>query len=425
MSDKKPKASRASAQDIRFFITEHMKTRYNSITMKTECRWLQPSGEDLVDKSWMEWHEMSDREVNTLWRKLEERGVRARVQDFYSVINSDMTQSFNPIFEFIMSLESNGDDTDYIRMLADHVHVKPAEGQSHEAAQQEFYEYFRKWFVALLPSALLPDTVNNVVLTLIGPQGCYKSSFFHYLLPQSLRRYFWNKGDAAHFDKDDRLRMTSHWLICLDEISAMTPRETSELNAAITMKLVNERAPYARCTEQRPHIASFCATGNNLRFLTDRTGSRRWLPFEVESIDDPSTFDYHHQQLYSQARDLWMSHFRYWFDAAEVERLRKRNRRFEVPNQELELIDLCYQLPKEGDDGILVSTADIMDRIKVYGHMGKDPSSVRIGQAMKELGFLSVHTRLGMKYYVLERNVTDMELKRQREGREFMSEQPF
>ena len=28
-------------------------------------------------------------------------------------------------------------------------------------------------------------------------------------------------------------------------------------------------------------------TGNNVQFLSDPTGNRRWLPFEIESIESP------------------------------------------------------------------------------------------------------------------------------------------
>ncbi|MBR5841934.1 MAG: hypothetical protein IKY64_04895, partial [Bacteroidaceae bacterium] len=46
---------------------------------------------------------------------------------------------------------------------------------------------------------------------------------------------------------------------------------------------------FARYKERRAHIASFCGTGNNPRFLTDLTDNRRWLPFMVRDIDSPWT----------------------------------------------------------------------------------------------------------------------------------------
>ena len=66
----------------------------------------------------------------------------------------------------------------------------------------------------------------------------------------------------------------------------MRPAELNQLKAMVTMPYVNERAAYGRNKERHPHIASFCGTGNNVQFLTDPTGNRRWLPFEVSQIRD-------------------------------------------------------------------------------------------------------------------------------------------
>ena len=61
-------------------------------------------------------------------------------------------------------------------------------------------------------------------------------------------------------------------------------------------------------------MASFCATGNNLQFLTDDTGSRRWLPFEVERIENPWTTRIPYEGLFAQALWLLEHGFRYWFE---------------------------------------------------------------------------------------------------------------
>ena len=47
---------------------------------------------------------------------------------------------------------------------------------------------------------------------------------------------------------------------------------------------VKDRPFYGRSKVRLPHMASFCATGNNMQFLTDDTGNRRKLVFEVDHI---------------------------------------------------------------------------------------------------------------------------------------------
>ena len=49
--------------------------------------------------------------------------------------------------------------------------------------------------------------------------------------------------------------------------------------------MVKYRMPYDKYVEEYPHLASFVASVNGNDLLTDPTGSRRFLPFEVLSID--------------------------------------------------------------------------------------------------------------------------------------------
>ena len=93
--------------------------------------------------------------------------------------------------------------------------------------------------------------------------------------------------------KDDLLTLTQYALVCCEELDTMRPAELNQLKATVTMTSIDERAAYAYYHEHRKHIASFCGTGNNPQFLSDPTGNRRWLPFEVESIVSPPTIRSH------------------------------------------------------------------------------------------------------------------------------------
>lgn len=77
--------------------------------------------------------------------------------------------------------------------------------------------------------------------------------------------------------------------ICMEEIDELGASELNQIKAMTTQKVVNERMAYAHYKEHRAHIASLCGTTNNVQFLTDLTGNRRWLPFEISSIDNPYT----------------------------------------------------------------------------------------------------------------------------------------
>lgn len=118
------------------------------------------------------------------------------------------------------------------------------------------------------------------------------------LLSPELRRYFYLKSNSHRITKDDLLTLTEFALVCLEELDEMEASEVNQIKALTTMKHINERAAYAHYKEHRQHIASFCGTSNNIHFLVDRTGNRRWLPFEVENIDSPYDFPVDYAGVY-------------------------------------------------------------------------------------------------------------------------------
>ena len=132
--------------------------------------------------------------------------------------------------------------------------------------------------------------------------------------------------------KDDLLTLSQYGLMCWEELDSMQLKELNKLKAAMTMPSINERAAYARHHENRPHLASFCGTGNNVQFLSDPTGTRRWLPFEVVSIDSPLSQPFNYEGIYSQAYALYRQGFRYWFDKNEILQLAQHNKQFETAN---------------------------------------------------------------------------------------------
>ncbi len=307
--------------------------------------------------------------------------TRVSVQDIYRVIESDYVPLFNPFISYLDSLpEWLEGDTDYIAELASTVTVKGG-----VEAQRRFRDYLRKWLVAMVASWISEATVNNVILVLIGPQGAYKTTWFNLLLPPPLQRYFYTKTNSQRMMKDDLLALAQYGLICCEELDSMRPAELNQLKAAVTMPSVDERAAYARYAEHRTHIASFCGTGNNVQFLSDPTGNRRWLPFEIERIRSPREHPFNHTGIYSQAYSLLRGGFRYWFSQEEIRDLNSHNRRFETPKLEHELITLYFRHPSEGENGHFMTTARILQYIGE--NITQKLSAVNIGSALVELGF--------------------------------------
>ena len=379
-----------------------------------------------------QWQPISDRIVNTLWSQMSSV-LRVNIQDVYRVIESDYVPAFNPFVEYLESLpEWHEGDHDYIADLAATVkikgeqeHIESPQTSTQKEAQEEAQEAslkgpsqatdsslftlrssLKKWLVGMVAGWISEDVVNNVILVFIGEQGAYKTTWFNYLLPPQLKQYFYTKTNANRMTRDDLLTLAQYGLVCCEELDTMRPAELNQLKAAVTMPSIDERAAYAHFHEHRKHIASFCGTGNNVSFLSDPTGNRRWLPFEVESIVSPRDHPFCYEGIYSQALALYKSGFTFWFTKEEIQEQNRHNRKFETPRLEHELVDLYFRRPLEHENSMFMTSSRVLQIIG--SGITQKLSATRIGMAFSELGFQRVRYHGIRGYLVMQRTAEEI-----------------
>ena len=390
----------ATVEDIKTFLDGRVMLRYNVVTRRTECHQLTDFGDEIPEQ--VLWEPVSDRVVNTLWRELSAQKP-TRIQDMQRVIESDYVPEYDPFRFYLSRLPPWNDDLpDYIMELSLSVNVR---GDSDE--QLLFYDYLKKWLVAMVAGWVDDTVVNNVMLVLIGEQGSYKTTWFNYLLPPELKTYFYTKTNANRMTKDDLLTLSQYGLICCEELDTMRPSELNQLKAAMTMPAVDERAAYARYHEHRKHIASFCGTGNNVQFLSDSTGNRRWLPFEVESIESPRSSPFNYEGIYSQAYALYRQGFQYWFSPDEIRHLARHNEHYESPCTERELVFWFFRKPHEGEQGEFMPVGLAMQIVS--GQISAKISKEQMGHAFISLGFERKTYRNVRGYIVVRRSTAEIE----------------
>ena len=376
----------ATPEDIKAFLADRIFLRHNVITKRVECRIPSSYETDGTD-----WQPITDRIVNSLWTEMSKE-KKVRIQDVYHVIESDFVPDYHPFLYFLEHLPK-WDGQDYILAMSVSVTVK---GEIEE--QMLFANYLKKWLVGMVAGWIDPKVVNNVILVLIGEQGSYKTTWFNYLLPPELSKYFYTKTNANRMGRDDLLTLAQYGLVCCEELDTMKPSELNQLKAAVTMPSIDERAAYAHFHEHRKHIASFCGTGNNVEFLSDPTGNRRWLPFEVESIESPRDHPFDYTGIYSQAYALYQQGFRYWFSREEILKLQEHNKKFEASRLEQELVYLYFRKPVGIEGGIFMSTARAMQIVSANISQKLNPA--QLGHAFSELGFKRVK-HCGQRGYVV------------------------
>ena len=334
------------------------------------------------------WREMTKHDINSIvCHAAQEYDANITSREVMTALQSDLIPDVHPLREYVLSCrEWTEEQPDWIDWVASQVHVVDAN------ADRLWRGCFKKWFVAMVASWMKDEVVNHQVLVLIGKQGIFKTTWLEHLIPPHLRAYACKLANSNDLNKDERLRIAEFGLISLDEIDSMNNRELNQLKSVITATDVNERAAYAYTKERRVRLASFCASGNRRDFLTDITGNRRWLPFEVESIQNPFYAIMPYEQMYAQAWTLAQDPlFSYWFDLDEIEVLEEHNQHFRDESNEEQLLDVYFAVPAEGASNTkFLTTAEISERLIYYGNIKRPLSLSRLGVLLSQKGFLSI-----------------------------------
>ena len=363
------------------------------------------------------WREMTKHDINSIvCHAAQEYDANITSREVMTALQSDLIPDVHPLREYVLGLRPyTPDQPDWIDWVAsqvrvrdsassgveefrssgvtsEHLNSKASEHLNVSSADLYWRQCFKKWFVAMVASWMKDDVVNHQVLVLIGKQGIFKTTWLEHLIPPHLRSYACKLANSTDLNKDERLRIAEFGLISLDEIDSMNNRELNQLKSVITATDVNERAAYAYTKERRVRLASFCASGNRRDFLTDITGNRRWLPFEVESIQNPFYTTLPYEQMYAQAWALAQDPmFSYWFDLDEIAVLEEHNQHFRDESNEEQLLDVYFAVPAEGASNTkFLTTAEISERLIYYGNIKRPLSLSRLGVLLSQKGFLSI-----------------------------------
>ena len=395
------------------------------------------------------WRNLTDKDINTMvCNCVEETQVNISVTEMWTALKSDRVPSVHPIREWLNTLPPyTPDQPDWIDLVAQQVTVRdsaldngrlkeaigrsqselldgtaclldngthseashspqsgrpvggtpsysPNGASSGSSADRLWRACFKKWFVAMVASWMKDEVVNHTVLVLVGRQGIFKTTWLDNLIPPELRAYSSKLPLSGQISKDDRLRLCENGMLNIDELDAMCGREMNIVKSLLTSTDVNERAAYGRLKERRVRLASFCASTNKREFLTDITGNRRWLPFEVESIQNPFHTIIPYERLYAQAKALVEEGiFSYWFDMEEMEVLEAHNEEFRALENEEQLLPILFDIPAEGK-GEFMTTAEISDRLVSHGGIKKPMSTRQLGVIMGKMGFQKAQARI-------------------------------
>ena len=134
-------------------------------------------------------------------------------------------------------------------------------------------EQTKLWFVAAVARAFEPGCKFDNVLTLPGPQGIGKSTFFKTIGD----RWFNDSFSFASGDKEKVETITNGWIIEISELNGMKRANDAEAAKAFLSRRSDSMRPaYGRKVVEFLRHNVFAATTNETNVLQGDNGNRRW-----------------------------------------------------------------------------------------------------------------------------------------------------
>jgi len=315
---------------------------------------------------------LDDKSVNTLWIKAVKNKIDIASKDFKLVLNSDATPSIDPLNTYFKNLET-WDGKENIKALAETVKLADSTENDH------FYKMLIKWLVGAVAGAV-SDNVNGLALLFLGKQGKGKSTWFRNLLPAELSQYYCEHSPKN--DKDSLMTICANFIVNIDELSAFHKNDVEYLKGLLTQKMHDIRLPYGTVNTKIKRQSSFCGSGNPQAILSDLTGNRRFLIFDVDEVDYTSAINMN--QVWAEALHKFKAGFRYWLNAEEIEMINEKNENFMMPSLEEEMILKNYSVPEDGYTPQILTASEIALNC---GLLTNQTSLNKISEVLRKHGF--------------------------------------
>ena len=373
---------------------------------------------DVLKGKFHSWTRMDDNIENSLWIEMEEDGLQTLLPRLHSLINSDFSEKYNPLLDYLTALPAWDGKTDYIQMLADRIHIADTDSAHH--TQEDFRYFFKKWFVAMVVTWVTDTVVGQTILIFVGKGGLFKTTFFDKLLPKILHDYFINESTASYTDKDFMEAMASKALMCLDEFETAFGKNLSAFKSCVTKLFFSIRRPYDKYRTELPHRAAMCGTSNSVQIISEEE-NRRYSPWLIESIDSPIDHPIDYQHVYAQAvalgkevmerqrkhEDGWV----FWLTTEDIEVMREHNKMFMISNYMEDQILRYYRVPGKDVEARYIKfrySSEILERIGGCPALSRYIYQQNLASTLLRLGFERKRRSKGMGWFVIEKEVGEM-----------------
>jgi hypothetical protein len=239
----------------------------------------------------------------------------------------------------------------------------------------------RAWFVSAVARAMKPGCKVDTSLVLVGAQGLYKSTFFSILGGE----WFADTGIDLE-SKDAMLQINHAWIYELAELDQITSRaHAGRIKSFLTSQIDKYRAPYARAVSAVPRCNVIVGSTNEMQFLADPTGARRFWCVRVPRPVDRATLIAERDQLWAEAVAAYRDGEAWWL-SSEAETAQRESSETHALHDPWE--------PKiaewvEAAEGPITSTRILTAALSIEIGRVAQKDSQRVGAIMRRLGWRS------------------------------------
>lgn len=222
---------------------------------------------------------------------------------FYTGVTFDNLQAYtaeiakrnkyNPVLNYLKSIQY--DQADHFGDLYSLMGIPEEDSLSRTLIKKWFYQG-----IVLLHNTENKHVAAEGVLTLVGPQGCGKTSLIEMF---AIKPEWFARGATLNpNDKDTIRRCCSRWVIELGEVETTLRSDIEALKNFITNDIDVYRVPYGRTDLKYARRSNLAATCNSDRYLIDQSGNRRWWTVPINrTISHYEISRFNIDQLYAQA----------------------------------------------------------------------------------------------------------------------------
>ena len=362
------------------YIGKKYQLRFNEIALEFE-----------IKTENCDWTELN---LNSLYIELTQAGINIAFNKLEILMRSHLISIFNPFENYFQNLEK-WDGENHIQRLISFVKTTDTE---------PFQIHFEKWLTRSVFCALKRGYINKQCFVFYNTkQNSGKTSFLRFLIPPSLEKYY---TEDIGVDKDGLIALCKNFIINIDELSVMSKTDVNILKAFISKNTVNARLPYDRKSSLMYRTSSFCGSTNRSDFLTDETGSVRWIIFEVLEIDFGYSKEININQVWAQAYHNAFERKNYnpELTAEDLIENEKRNEKFKQITLEQEILITHFEKSENKND--FLTATEIM--LAMSNALGVRMNNVKIGKALTALNFERIkHSKKQIYGYLIKRKIED------------------